>query len=68
MAKKDTKAPAKQKFASKKAQIPDDDLLFFEQNKDLSEAIQSLDGQKLERVQIIYQRVARDPNVRFPSL
>jgi len=60
-AKKDTKAP-KKKAAPKKAQIPDDDVLSFEQKKDLSEAIQTLDGQKLERViQIIHEGV---PEIR----
>jgi len=61
-AKKDTKAPPKKKAAPKKAQIPDDDVLSFEQKKDLSEAIQTLDGQKLERViQIIHEGV---PEIR----
>lgn len=61
-AKKDTKATTKKKSAPKKAQIPDDDVLSFEQKKDLSEAIQTLDGQKLERViQIIHEGV---PEIR----
>ncbi|KAI0005490.1 Bromodomain-containing protein [Russula compacta] len=61
-AKKETKAPPKKKAASKKTQIPDDDVLSFEQKKDLSEAIQTLDGQKLERViQIIHEGV---PEIR----
>jgi len=61
-AKKEAKAPPKKKAAAKKAQIPDDDVLSFEQKKDLSEAIQSLDGQKLERViQIIHEGV---PEIR----
>jgi len=61
-AKKEVKAPAKKKAAPKKAQIPDDDVLSFEQKKDLSEAIQTLDGQKLERViQIIHEGV---PEIR----
>jgi len=60
--KKETKAAPKKKAASKKAQIPDDDVLSFEQKKDLSEAIQTLDGQKLERViQIIHEGV---PEIR----
>jgi hypothetical protein len=61
-AKKEAKAPPKKKAAPKKAQIPDDDVLSFEQKKDLSEAIQTLDGQKLERViQIIHEGV---PEIR----
>ncbi|KAH9043727.1 hypothetical protein EDB85DRAFT_2138423 [Lactarius pseudohatsudake] len=60
--KKEVKAPPKKKAAPKKAQIPDDDVLSFEQKKDLSEAIQTLDGQKLERViQIIHEGV---PEIR----
>jgi bromodomain-containing factor 1 len=58
--KKETKAPPKKKAVAKKAQIPDDDVLSFEQKKDLSEAIQTLDGQKLERViQIIHEGVPK---------
>lgn len=65
-AKKETKAPPKKKVAPKKAQIPDDDVLSFEQKKDLSEAIQTLDGQKLERViQIIHEGVPEIRDVRF---
>jgi len=61
-AKKEAKAPTKKKAAHKKTQIPDDDVLSFEQKKDLSEAIQTLDGQKLERViQIIHEGV---PEIR----
>jgi bromodomain-containing factor 1 len=64
-AKKETKAPPKKKAQSKKAQIPDDDVLSFEQKKDLSEAIQTLDGQKLERViQIIHEGVPEIRDVR----
>jgi len=60
--KKEAKAPPKKKATAKKAQIPDDDVLSFEQKKDLSEAIQTLDGQKLERViQIIHEGV---PEIR----
>ena len=67
-AKKETKAPPKKKAAAKKAQIPDDDVLSFEQKKDLSEAIQTLDGQKLERViQIIHEGVPEIRDVRFLS-
>jgi hypothetical protein len=65
-AKKDVKAAPKKKAAAKKAQIPDDDVLSFEQKKDLSEAIQTLDGQKLERViQIIHEGV---PEIRDVSV
>ena len=64
--KKEVKAPPKKKATSKKAQIPDDDVLSFEQKKDLSEAIQTLDGQKLERViQIIHEGV---PEIRDVSV
>ena len=64
--KKETKAPPKKKATAKKAQIPDDDVLSFEQKKDLSEAIQTLDGQKLERViQIIHEGVPEIRDVRF---
>jgi hypothetical protein len=64
--KKEAKAPPKKKAAAKKAQIPDDDVLSFEQKKDLSEAIQKLDGQKLERViQIIHEGV---PEIRDVSV
>ncbi|KAI0271518.1 Bromodomain-containing protein [Gloeopeniophorella convolvens] len=60
--KKETKAPPKKKAAPKKAQIPDDDVLSFEQKKDLSEAIQTLENSKLERViQIIHEGV---PEIR----
>jgi bromodomain-containing factor 1 len=63
--KKETKAPPKKKATSKKSQIPDDDVLSFEQKKDLSEAIQTLDGQKLERViQIIHEGVPEIRDVR----
>jgi bromodomain-containing factor 1 len=67
-AKKETKAATKKKSAPKKTQIPDDDVLSFEQKKDLSEAIQTLDGQKLERViQIIHEGVPEIRDVRSPS-
>lgn len=67
-AKKEAKAPTKKKSAAKKAQIPDDDVLSFEQKKDLSEAIQTLDGQKLERViQIIHEGVPEIRDVRSLS-
>jgi len=67
-AKKEAKAPPKKKSAPKKAQIPDDDVLSFDQKKDLSEAIQTLDGQKLERViQIIHEGVPEIRDVRSIS-
>ena len=68
-AKKETKATGKKKSAPKKTQIPDDDVLSFEQKKDLSEAIQTLDGQKLERViQIIHEGVPEIRDVKSTSL
>ncbi|KAF8895045.1 Bromodomain-containing protein [Gymnopilus junonius] len=62
-----SKAPPKQpKATSKKKQtkkaITDDDVLTFEQKKDLSESIGKLDGARLERViQIIHEGV---PEIR----
>ena len=48
-----------------KKPIADDDVLTFEQKKDLSEAIQKLDGSKLEKViQIIHEGV---PEIRDVS-
>lgn len=45
-----------------KKPVADDDVLTFEQKKDLSEAIQTLDGNKLEKVfQIIHEGV---PEIR----
>ena len=57
------KASTTKKSGKKSAAVPgDDDVLTFEQKKDLSEAIQTLDGQKLERViQIIHEGV---PEIR----
>jgi len=57
------KATNTKKAGKKSAAVPgDDDVLTFEQKKDLSEAIQTLDGQKLERViQIIHEGV---PEIR----
>lgn len=53
------------KKKSKSKQIADDDVLSFEQKKDLSEAIQKLDGTKLEKViQIIHEGV---PEIRDVS-
>jgi hypothetical protein len=66
-----SKAPSKQpkslpsKKKSKKP-IADDDVLTFEQKKDLSESIGKLDGTKLEKViQIIHEGV---PEIRDVSL
>jgi len=60
---KQPKAPAKKKS---KKNITDDDVLTFEQKKDLSESIGKLDGARLERViQIIHEGV---PEIRDVSL
>ncbi|EJD04035.1 Bromodomain-containing protein [Fomitiporia mediterranea MF3/22] len=57
--------PVPKKKSSKKAQIPDDDVLSFDQKKDLSETIQNLEGEKLERViNIIHEGV---PEIRDSS-
>jgi len=54
------------KKRAKNKPVADDDVLTFEQKKDLSEAIQKLDGSKLERViQIIHEGV---PEIRDVSL
>ncbi|KDQ63862.1 hypothetical protein JAAARDRAFT_29913 [Jaapia argillacea MUCL 33604] len=54
-------APPKKK-GGKKAAVEEQDVLSFEQKKDLSEAIQKLDGTKLEKViQIIHEGV---PEIR----
>ena len=60
------KATSTKKSGKKSAAVPgDDDVLTFEQKKDLSEAIQTLDGQKLERViQIIHEGVPEIRDVR----
>lgn len=60
------KATNTKKASKKSAAVPgDDDVLTFEQKKDLSEAIQTLDGQKLERViQIIHEGVPEIRDVR----
>lgn len=52
-----------QKLGKKKTKtLPDEEVLSFEQKKDLSETIQNLDGAKLERViQIIHEGV---PEIR----
>jgi bromodomain-containing factor 1 len=51
-----------------KKPIADDDVLTFDQKKDLSEAIGRLDGTKLEKViQIIHEGVPEIRDVRFLS-
>ena len=64
------KASTTKKSSKKSAAVPgDDDVLTFEQKKDLSEAIQTLDGQKLERViQIIHEGVPEIRDVRLTAL
>ena len=52
-----------------KRPIADDDVLSFEQKKDLSDTIAKLDGTKLERViQIIHEGVPEIRDVRYHSL
>jgi bromodomain-containing factor 1 len=61
---KPAKAASSAKAGSKKGKgkLGDDDVLSFDQKKDLSDAIAQLDGQKLERViQIIHEGV---PEIR----
>jgi hypothetical protein len=54
-----------QVLKKKKKNITDDDILSFEQKKDLSELISKLDGPKLEKViQIIHEGV---PEIRDVS-
>ncbi|KAI5123582.1 hypothetical protein M0805_003400 [Coniferiporia weirii] len=54
--------PLPKKKNSKKEKIPDDDVLSFDQKKDLSETITTLDGDKLEKViSIIHEGV---PEIR----
>ena len=61
------KSTTTKKSGKKSAAVPgDNDMLTFEQKKDLSEAIQTLDGQKLERViQIIHKGVPKIRDVCF---
>ncbi|KAI9057179.1 Bromodomain-containing protein [Trametes sanguinea] len=59
---KQTKAPPAPKPKKGKKPVTDDDVLTFEQKKDLSDTISKLDGAKLERViQIIHEGV---PEIR----
>ena len=61
--------PVPKKKSAKKAVIPDDDVLSFEQKKELSDSIGRLDGAKLERViQIIHEGVPGIRDVRFSRL
>jgi hypothetical protein len=62
---KPPKQPKVQTKRRPKKTIADDDVLTFEQKKDLSEAIAKLDGSRLERViQIIHEGV---PEIRDVS-
>lgn len=62
---KPPKQPKSHRKKPKKAMIADDDVLSFEQKKDLSEAIGKLAGSRLERViQIIHEGV---PSIRDVS-
>ncbi|KAI0670108.1 Bromodomain-containing protein [Trametes maxima] len=59
---KQTKVPPAPKAKKGKKPVTDDDVLTFEQKKDLSDTISKLDGAKLERViQIIHEGV---PEIR----
>lgn len=59
------KPPPTKKKSSKKQPVSDDDVLSFEQKKDLSDTIAKLDGAKLEKViQIIHEGV---PEIRDVS-
>ncbi|KAI8995316.1 Bromodomain-containing protein [Trametes punicea] len=59
---KQSKAPSAPKSKKGKKPVTDDDVLTFEQKKDLSDTISKLDGVKLERViQIIHDGV---PEIR----
>jgi hypothetical protein len=63
--KKSTKTSGGKKKGKNNKPVADDDVLSFEQKKDLSEAITTLDGSKLEKViQIIHEGV---PEIRDVS-
>ena len=66
---KQAKAPPAPKSSKKsKKPITDDDVLTFEQKKDLSDTISKLDGAKLEKViQIIHDGVPEIRDVRLSS-
>ena len=58
--------PSKKRSSKKHAELPGEDVLSFEQKKDLSETIQQLDGDKLEKViHIIHEGV---PEIRDVSI
>ncbi len=60
------KQPKSQPSKKNKKPIADDDVLTFEQKKDLSDSIAKLDGTKLEKViQIIHEGVPEIRDVRF---
>lgn len=61
------KQPKSQPSKKNKKPIADDDVLTFEQKKDLSDSIAKLDGTKLEKViQIIHEGVPEIRDVRSP--
>lgn len=63
---KQAKTPTSSKKKTTKKPINDDDVLSFEQKKDLSDTIGKLDGTKLERViQIIHEGVPEIRDVSF---
>ena len=63
---KQSKAPPAPKGKKGKKPVTDDDVLTFEQKKDLSDTISKLDGAKLEKViQIIHDGV---PEIRDVSV
>ena len=64
--KKEPKSQPAKKKGKKPTPVADDDVLTFEQKKDLSEAISHLDGSKLERViAIIHEGVPEIRDVSF---
>lgn len=64
-APKQSKAPPAPKGKKGKKPVTDDDVLTFEQKKDLSDTISKLDGAKLEKViQIIHDGVPEIRDVR----
>ena len=65
-APKQSKAPPAPKGKKSKMPVTDDDVLTFEQKKDLSDTISKLDGAKLEKViQIIHEGVPEIREVRI---
>ena len=62
---KQSQAPPAPKGKKSKKPVTDDDVLTFEQKKDLSDTISKLDGAKLEKViQIIHDGVPEIRDVR----